>query len=56
MSTYENIRLPADEVKPYRAVAKATGIPLTRLIALAMKAWRPRLEQTNRIMEEARKP
>jgi hypothetical protein len=56
MSTYENIRLPAEEVKPYRAVSKITGIPLTRLITLAMRAWRPKLETTNRILEEARKP
>lgn len=52
----EPVRIPREELKPYRAVARATGIPLTRLIVLAMKAWRPKLETTNRIMDEARKP
>jgi len=38
-STYESIRLPAKAVAPYRKVALETGIPLTRLIAMALERF-----------------
>lgn len=54
MTAYENIRLPAKAVAPYRKVAQETGIPLLRLIAMALERFD--VEGVAHAMQKAIKP
>ena len=44
-TTYTSIRLPAPIVRTYQLVSKETGVPLIRLIEMAMKYYQPALRE-----------
>ena len=54
-TTYTSIRLPAPIVRTYQLVSKETGVPLIRLIEMAMKYYQPALRELREAMEKARK-